>query len=285
MNDAPSYAPPVEIGEVMVGGTICEVMVSQAPEFNPGDLVVAYTGWQEYAVAEVKSLQKIDRSFEPISTRLGVLGMPGMTAYTGLLEIGKPRPGETVVVAAAAGAVGSVVGQIAKLKGCRAVGVAGGPEKCDYVVRELGFDACLDYRSNRFKRELHAACPKGIDVYFENVGGRVFEIVLPLLNPFARIPVCGLIAYYNATALPSGLDRTPVLMSQILSNRLTFRGFIVHDFNYRREEFTAQMTQWLRAGKIKFREHVVEGLENAITAFQGLFQSRNFGKLIVRMGQ
>jgi hypothetical protein len=283
MSEGPSYAPAVKIGEVMVGGTVSEVVASKSPEFKPGDLAVAYSGWQDYAVAEAKSLQKIDRSVAPISTWLGVLGMPGLTAYTGLLEIGQPRPGETVVVAAAAGAVGSVVGQIAKIKGCRAVGVAGGKQKCDYVVNELGFDACVDHRSNRFERELKAACAKGIDVYFENVGGQVLEAVVPLLNPFARVPVCGLIAHYNATALPAGPDRTPIVMRNILTKRLTFRGFIVFDFADRQEEFTTQMIQWLREGKVKFREDVVEGLENAVAAFQGLLQGRNFGKLVVKV--
>jgi len=283
MSEGPSYAPANKLNEVMVGGAVGEVVTSKAPQFKPGDLVVAYSGWQEYAVAEANSLQKIDRSIEPISTRLGVLGMPGLTAYAGLLEIGQPKPGETVVVAAAAGAVGSAVGQIAKIKGCRAVGVAGGKQKCDFVVNELGFDACIDRRSHRFETELKAACPHGIDVYFENVGGQVLEAVLPLLNPFARVPVCGLIAHYNATALPDGPDRTLILMRNILTKRLKFQGFIVFDFAHRQEEFTTQMIQWLREGKVKFREDVVEGLENAVAAFQGLLQGRNFGKLVVKV--
>ncbi|HWR36930.1 MAG TPA: NADP-dependent oxidoreductase [Clostridia bacterium] len=283
MSAGPSYAPPVEIGQVMEGGTVCEVVESGDPQFSPGDIVLAYTGWQQYAVADAKSLLKIDPAAAPISTRLGVLGMPGMTAYAGLLNIGQPKPGETVVVAAASGAVGSVVGQIAKIKGCRAVGVAGGKQKCDFVVNELGFDACVDHRSHDFEEQLIAACPSGIDVYFENVGGKVLEAVMPLLNLFARVPVCGLIAHYNATSLPGGPDRVPALMAAILTKRLTLRGFIVSDFAAQQEEFADNMAQWLAAGKVKYREDVVDGLENAITAFQGLLKGKNFGKLVVRV--
>ena len=207
-----------------------------------------------------------------------------MTAYTGLLNIGQPKAGETVVVSSAAGAVGSAVGQIAKIVGCRAVGIAGGKAKCDFVVNDLGFDACVDYRSDQFKAELKAACPKGIDVYFENVGGHVLESVVPLMNPFGRVPVCGLIAYYNATSLPRGPDGVPMLMGAILIKRLTFRGFIVVDFLQQQPEFERDMAQWLREGRVKYREDVVEGLENAVAAFQGLFRGQNFGKLLVRVG-
>ena len=194
MNAGPSYAAPVEIGQVMEGGTVSAVVESRSPDFAPGDIVLGYTGWQEYAVAAAGSLQKLDPARAPISTALGVMGMPGLTAYTGLLNIGQPKPGETVVVAAASGAVGSVVGQIAKIKGCRAVGIAGGKQKCDFVVNELGFDACVDRHSAPFPQDLKAACPEGVDVYFENVGGRVLNAVLPLMNRFGRVPVCGLIA-------------------------------------------------------------------------------------------
>jgi NADPH-dependent curcumin reductase CurA len=221
----------------------------------------------------------------PVSTALGVLGMPGLTAYTGLLNIGQPRSGETVVVAAASGAVGSVVGQIAKIKGCRAVGVAGSQQKCDFVRDTLGFDACVNHRSEKFAEELRAACPKGIDVYFENVGGRVLEAVVPLLNLFGRVPVCGLIAHYSAVALPQGPDHTPLLMSAILTKRLTFRGFIVIDFASQKAEFERDMAAWLREGKVKYREDIVDGLENAIGAFRGLLLGRNFGKLLVRVAQ
>lgn len=283
MNAGPSYAAPVEIGEVMQGGTVSAVVESRAPDFVPGDFVLGYAGWQEYAVAAASSLQKLNPSHAPLSTALGVMGMPGLTAYTGLLNIGQPKPGETVVVAAASGAVGSVVGQIAKIKGCRAVGIAGGTRKCDFVVNELGFDACIDHHDAPLAQNLKAACPNGVDVYFENVGGRVLNAVLPLLNPFARVPVCGLISQYNATELERGIDRVPMLMGAILVKRLTFRGFIVTDFAAQMDDFQRDMAAWLRAGKVKYREDVVEGLENAVTAFQGLLKGRNFGKLLVRL--
>jgi len=283
MNEAQSYAPPVEIGQVMEGGTVSEVVESKAAEVRPGDLVVGHTGWQEYSVAGAKGLRRIDPNLAPISTALGILGMPGLTAYTGLLNIGQPKDGETVVVAAAAGAVGSAVGQIAKIKGCRAVGIAGGKQKCDIVVKEFGFDACIDHRSRTFARELKAACPQGVDIYFENVGGQVFGAVLPLLNPFARVPVCGLISQYNATGLPSGPDGVPLLLGAILVKRLTFRGFIVTDFGGQRPEFEKEMAQWLRTGRVKYREDVVDGLQNAVAAFKGLFRGQNVGKLLVRV--
>jgi NADPH-dependent curcumin reductase CurA len=283
MNAGPSYAPPVEVGQVITGGTVSEVMESKAPEFRTGDLVVGPTGWQEYCVAPARTLQRIHPGAAPISTALGVLGMPGMTAYTGLLNIGQPKEGETVVVSSAAGAVGSAVGQIAKIKGCRAVGIAGGKAKCDFVTGELGFDACVDYHSSMFMRDLRAACPKGIDVYFENVGGQVFEAVISLINPFGRVPVCGLIAYYNAAALPPGPDRVPLLMGAILVKRLTFRGFIVFDFADQQLEFESDMSRWVREGRVKYREDIVEGLDNAMAAFKRLFTGQNFGKLLVRV--
>lgn len=286
MNDGPSYAPPVQIGEVMTGRTVSEVVASKSPAVAVGDVVLCDAGWQEYTVADAKKLQKLDSAFSslaPPSTALGVLGMPGLTAYTGLLNIGQPKPGETVAVAAAAGAVGAVVGQIAKIKGCRVVGIAGGRQKCDYVVKELGFDACLDHRGDRLAEELKAACPKGIDIYFENVGGKVFEAVLPLLNPFARIPVCGLIASYNATGLPPGPDHTPMLLFSILRNRLTFRGFIVTDFASQYPDFIRDVGGWIREGKVKYREDVAQGIENTVVAFQGLLKGKNFGKQLVKM--
>ncbi len=285
MNAGPSYAAPVEIGDVMEGGTAGEVVESNAPDLKPGDLVLGRWGWQEYAVADARSVRKADPSVAPITTRLGVLGMPGLTAYTGLLNIGQPKAGETVVVAAAAGPVGSAVGQIAKIKGCRVVGVAGSAEKCDLVTREFGFDACVNHRDDAFEQELAAACPGGIDIYFENVGGRVFQAVLPLMNQFGRIPLCGLISQYNATMPPRGVDRTPLVLTAILVKRLTLRGFIVHDFEGQRPEFLRDMTQWLREGRVKYREHVVDGLENAVTAFKGLFHGENVGKLLVRISR
>ncbi|XYH95645.1 NADP-dependent oxidoreductase [Sorangium sp. So ce1128] len=283
MNAAKSYAPPVEIGDVMVGGAVSEVLRSSVAGLSPGDIVEGRTGWQAYAVTDGNGLRKVDPALAPVSTALGVLGMPGMTAYTGLLNLGQPKPGETVVVAAASGAVGSVVGQIAKIKGCRAVGVAGGQRKCDHVVNELGFDACVDHRSPDLAERLKEACPGGIDVYFENVGGAVFEAALPLLNPFARVPVCGLIAHYNDTAPPPGPDRLPGLMRQVLSKRLMFRGFIVSDFAEQSPEFLQETSRWIREGRIKYREDIVEGLDRAPEAFIGLLKGENFGKLIVRV--
>ena len=283
MSDAKSYAKPVGIGEVMTGGTVAEVERSNDPKFAPGDLVLGMGGWQEYAVMEGKELRKLDPNAAPLSTHLGVLGMPGMTAYTGLLNIGQPKPGETVAVAAATGPVGSLVGQIAKMKGCRAVGIAGGPDKCRALTQEFGFDAAVDHRAPGFPEKLKAACPNGIDIYFENVGGAVWDAVFPLLNDFARVPVCGLIANYNMIELPPGPDRTPQLFRAVLTKRLTIRGFIVWDFAAQAREFATEVGQWLREGRIKYREDVVEGLENAPQAFMGLLKGRNFGKLVVRV--
>ena len=283
MSDAPSYAPPVQIGQAMVAGTICEIAASNNPDFAIGDLVTSYAGWQTHAVSDGKGLRKIDPKAAPPSAFLGVLGMPGLTAYAGLLEIGKPQPGETVVVAAASGPVGSMVGQIAQIKGARAIGIAGGAEKCTFVKNELKFADCLDHRAPDFAERLAAACPKGIDVYFENVGGAVFDAVLPLLNPFARVPVCGLVSMYNATELPPGPNRLPLLMRAVLSKRLTLRGFIVSDFFAKQPEFLREVATWMREGRIKFREDVVEGLENAPRALIGLLKGWNFGKVVVRV--
>ena len=285
MSDAKSYAKPVGIGEVMTGGTVSEVLGSNHPGFAPGDIVLGMSGWQEHAVSDGAGLRKLDPKAAPVSTALGVLGMPGMTAYVGLNNIGRPQPGETVVVAAAAGPVGSLVGQIAKLKGCRAVGIAGGPDKCRYLTDELGFDAAVDHRAPDMAERLRAACPDGIDVYFENVGGAVWDAVFPLLNDFARVPVCGLVAHYNATELPPGPDRTPVLMRSILTRRLTLRGFIVWDFASEEEAFLREVGGWLREGRIKHREDIVDGLENAPAAFMGLLNGKNFGKLLVRVAE
>jgi hypothetical protein len=285
MSAAKSYAKPVEIGAVMEGATVGEVVVSNHPDYAPGDFVLSHSGWQEYAIADGHTVRKLDPNLAPLSTALGVLGMPGMTAYTGLLNIGQPKPGETVMVAAAAGPVGSLVGQIAKIKGCHVVGIAGGSEKCAYLLNELGFDAAIDHRAPDMPERLTEACPKGIDVYFENVGGEVWNAVFALLNDFARIPVCGLVAHYNDTALPAGPDRTPLLMRAILSKRLTLRGFIVRDFASQAEEFRREVDTWLRAGQIKHREDVVEGLENAPEAFIGMLKGRNFGKMLVQVGR
>lgn len=284
MSAAKSYAKPVEVGAVMEGGTVCEVVASNDPGFAPGDAVLAYTGWQTHATAAGGGLVKLDRSAAPLSAWLGVLGMPGMTAYTGLLTIGQPKPGETVAVAAATGPVGSAVGQIARIKGARAVGIAGGPEKCRALIEEFGFDAAVDHRSPTLADDLAKACPDGIDVYFENVGGKVAAAVQPLLNPFARIPVCGLIAHYNDTAPPPGPDRWPAAMRDVLAKRLTYRGFIVSDFSDQREAFVRDMAGWLAEGRVKAREDVVEGLDAAPEALIGLLEGRNFGKVVVRVG-
>lgn len=284
MNAGRSYARPVEIGEVMDGGTVSEVIESRHPGLEPGDLVLAHGGWQTHAIAEGRTLKrKLDAGIAPPTTALGVHGMPGFTAYVGLHEIGKPKPGETVVVAAASGPVGATVGQIARLHGARAVGIAGGERKRAYLRDELGFDVALDHRAPDFAEQLRAACPEGIDVYFENVGGAVFDAVLPLLNDFARIPVCGLVAHYNDRTLPPGPDRLPMLMSHILTRHLTVRGFIQHDFISLYPQFLREMGAWLGEDKIRYREDIVEGLENAPAALIGLLKGENFGKVVVKL--
>ena len=283
MSAAKSYAEPVAIGDTMVGATVAEVIESQHPDYRVGETVVGFGGWQDFAVSDGRGLRRLDPEAAPVTTALGILGMPGMTAYTGLLNIGQPKTGETVVVAAATGPVGSLVGQIAKRKGARAVGIAGGPEKCAFLRDTLGFDAAVDHRAEDFPDALAAACPDGIDVYFENVGGAVFDAVLPLLNNFARIPVCGLVSGYNATELPPGPDRVPVLMRAILSKRLHVQGFIVWDFAAQESAFLQDVGAWLREGLVVHREDIVEGLKKAPDAFAGLLQGRNFGKLIVRI--
>ncbi len=283
MNAERSYAKPVEIGGVMESGAVSVVEISNHPDFAPGDIVEGRTGWQDYAVSDGRGVRKVDPAAAPISTALGVLGMPGLTAYTGLLNIGKPQAGETVVVAAASGAVGSVVGQVAKIKGCRAVGVAGGPAKCAYVTDELGFDACIDHHAADFAEQLAAACPDGIDVYFENVAGHVLEAVIPLFNFFARMPVCGLISQYNMTDLPPGPDKLPLLMRSILTNRLTVQGFIVRQFWDQQPEFLDQAAGWIADGRLKYREHRIKGLENAPAGLIGLLRGENFGKVVVEV--
>lgn len=284
MSDRPSYAPPLELGEVMVGGTVSRVIASRHPKFREGDVVSANAGWQDYTLSDGQDLMPLGDAAHP-SYALSVLGMPGFTAYHGLLNIGEPKPGETVVVASASGAVGAVVGQIAKLKGARAVGIAGGTDKCRYVVEELGFDVCLDRHDPQFAQQLAAACPDGIDVYFENVGGAVFDAVLPLLNIGARVPVCGVIAHYNDKALPPGPNRLPLLMSTLLSKRIRAQGFIILD-HYAEgfAPFYRDMSAWVAAGKVKLREDIIDGLENAPAALIGLLEGKNFGKVVVRVG-
>lgn len=284
MSDAPSYAAPVQINDVMTGGAVSRVERSLHPKFQEGDLVVGTTGWQSHSISDGRNLMPVPAGLPSPSMALGVLGMPGMTAYLGLMDIGQPKAGETLVVAAASGAVGSVVGQVAKIKGLRVVGVAGSAEKCRYVVEELGFDACVNHHSPDFADELAQACFSGVDIYFENVGGKVFDAVLPLLNPKARIPLCGLIAQYNAQELPPGPDRLPLLQRQLLTKRVRIQGFIVFDdYGDRQPEFVSAMAPWVLQGKVKFKEDVVDGLERAPQAFIGLLEGRNFGKLVVRL--
>ncbi len=286
MSDAASYAEPVGLGEVMTAGTVSQVMESKHDDYAVGEWVVSYHGWQDYAVSDGTGLTKLGANPPHPSYALGVLGMPGLTAYGGLLDIGQPQAGETVVVAAATGAVGSLVGQIAKLKGCRVVGIAGGAKKCQHAIEHLGFDACIDHHSDIMPEQLAAACSAGIDVYFENVGGAIFQAVLPLLNAKARIPVCGLIAAYNATSLPEGPDQTGLLMRVMLTKRIHMQGFIVFDdFAHRYPEFFKDMSGWLQDGKVQYTEDLVDGLDNAVDAFIGLLDGKNFGKLVVKVGE
>ncbi|PZS75450.1 NADP-dependent oxidoreductase [Stenotrophomonas maltophilia] len=284
MDEGPSYAAPVAIDAVMEGQTVAEVLQSKADGVSVGDLVLAPGGWQTHAVLPGKALgRRLDPAGLPLSTALGVYGMPGFTAYSSLHEIARLKPGETLVVAAATGPVGATVAQLAKLQGARVVAIAGGEAKRAYL-QTLGVDVALDHRAADFAEQLRAAVPAGIDVYFENVGGHVLDAVLPLLNDFARIPVCGTIATYNERGVEQpGPDRLPALFSQILRQRLTVRGFIVHDFNHLWPDFEREMPQWLREGRIQYREDVVEGLENAPEAFFGLLKGQNFGKLVVKL--
>ena len=273
-----SYAAGVSVGQVIVGGTVGEVVASRHPGFAAGDVVAGASGWQTYGVASGATLRKLDRARAPVSTALGVLGMPGLTAYVGLLDIGQPRAGETVVVSAASGAVGAVVGQIAKIKGCRVVGVAGTTEKCAYVVEDLGFDACVNHHTDALGPALQRACPRGIDVYFDNVGGATLAAVLTLINVGARIPLCGMISEYNATEPPAGPNLRPLLF-----NRALIRGFIISDHLDRMGDFLRDCTRWLQEGTLKYREDIVSGLDAAPAAFIGLLEGKNFGKLIVKV--
>jgi len=277
MSDAPSYAAPVSLGGVMVGHTVSEVVESRDPSFTPGDLVAGYDGWQDYGCSPGRSLRTLDRDL-PLTAAIGVLGMPGLTAYVGLVDIGQPKAGETVVVSAASGAVGSVVGQLAKIRGCRAVGVAGSDEKCRYAIEDLGFDACVNYKTGDLVPALRAACAAGIDIYFDNVGGAVLAAVLRSINRGARIPLCGLISEYNAATPPPGPNLLP-----ILTNRATVRGFIVSDHADRMSAFLAECAPLVRSVRLRHREDIVDGLEAAPQALIGLLEGRNFGKLVVRV--
>ncbi|MDN5724437.1 MAG: NADP-dependent oxidoreductase [Propionibacteriales bacterium] len=288
MSEAESYTSPIELGQTIVGGTVSRVLESADPAFGKGDLVLGYAGWQTHSVESAKNLLPISATHIldkglPRSAALGVLGMPGFTAWSGLENIGKPQAGETVVVAAATGPVGSMVGQIAKLRGARPVGIAGGPEKVAHL-RELGFDAAIDHRADDFVDQLTGATPDGIDVYFENVGGKVWDAVLPRLNTYARVPVCGLVANYNSTSLPDGPDRSPALLGRILARSLTIRGFIQREFApTQTAAFLAEIAPLVADGTISYREDVTDGLDNAVEAFTGLLEGRNFGKVIVRV--
>ena len=280
MRDAASYAPPVGLGEVMTGGTVGQVVASKNAGFQVGDIVEDRLGWQEYGVGSGTSMRKIDPSLAPISTANGILGMPGMTAYCGLFEVGAPKVGETVVVSAASGAVGQVVGQLAKMAGCRVVGIAGGPKKCAFVRDELGFDACVDYKAaGDIGSALRAECPDGVDVYFDNVGGTISDAVTLELNAWARIVLCGAISQYNAAEA----EMAPRLPAFFVGRKVTMRGFIVSDFAAKFEPARRILGKLVTEGRLKYREDIVDGLENAPRAFIGLLRGENFGKLQIRV--
>lgn len=284
MSDGPSYAAPVALGNVMVAGTISQVVESKNVKFQVGEWIFSGNGWQQYAVVEEDQCKSLGMHPDMPSWALGILGMPGFTAYMGLLDIGQPKAGETLVVAAATGPVGATVGQIAKLKGCRTVGIAGGEEKCRYAVETLGFDQCINHYDADFAQQLKDAVPNGIDIYFENVGGKVFDAVLPLLNTAARVPVCGVISQYNHQDLLHNNDRLPTFMMDLIKKRIRVQGFIIFDdYAEHYPAFYEEMSSWLKAGKIKYKEDVVEGLENTVNAFIGLLNGKNFGKLVVKL--
>ncbi len=284
MSDAKSYADPLEVGDVMLGATVSQVVSSNVEGFSEGDIVVAYGGWQDYSVSNGEDVYKLTKDMSNPSYGLGVLGMPGFTGYMGLTDIGKPQAGETLVVGAATGPVGATVGQVGKIHGLKVVGVAGGADKCKYAVEELGFDVCLDHRADDFEAQLAAACPNGIDIYYENVGGRVFDAVLPLLNAHARIPVCGLAAHYNQTELPDGKDRLSLLMSTILRQRLTVKGFIIfEEYGDHFPQFLQTMGKWVTEGKVKTKEHMVDGLAYGLLGFVDMLEDNNFGKSVVKV--
>jgi NADPH-dependent curcumin reductase CurA len=280
MRDVESYADPVALGAVMVGGTVGTVVESGHGRYQAGDVVVGYWGWQEYAVVDAKDIYPFDTSIAPMSASLGVLGMPGMTAYFGLLDVGQPNSGEIVFVSGAAGAVGSVVGQIAKIKGCRAVGSAGSDRKVEHLTNDLGFDAAFNYKqASDYSSALQDLCPHGIDVYFDNVGGTLTDAVFGVLNQKARVVVCGQIDQYNAEKTPQG----PRLLWHLIVKRARVEGFLVLDYVERYREAQQEIAKWLAEGKIQYRETIVDGLENAPKAFIGLFRGENLGKQLVRV--
>lgn len=283
MNNVKSYAKPLEIGDVMTGESAGIVLESRSERFKAGDYVTAHMGWQSLIVADDDEprLMKVDLKNGTLSAHLGVVGMPGRTAYFGLMEVGKPKAGETLVVAAASGAVGSVVGQIAKLLGLRVIGIAGGADKCRYVTEELGFDDCLDYKTGNLSEKLRAACPDGIDIYFENVGGDVTRAVVPLLNEGARVPICGYISNYNAEDITQ--VETPFHLLKQAKHVPEHRFFVVTEWQDRWQQATEQLGEWVNAGKIKYRESIGEGLENAPELFRGLLKGKNFGKQLVKI--
>jgi NADPH-dependent curcumin reductase CurA len=285
MSDRKSYAKPLEIGEVITGGVVSQVIESRNDDFPVGTIVSGMYGWQSHSIAKADDyrLYKVDPNLAPISTAVGITGMPGQTAYFGLLRVGEPKEGETVVVSAASGAVGSVVGQIAKIKGARAIGIAGGKEKCDYVVNELGFDECVDYKASNFAEKLAGVCPDGVDVYFENVGGPVLDAVAPLLNKGARVPICGYISAYNATS--DDQITPPEAVFAALEHPPFNRFFIVTEWIEEFEESTRVLGEWIKEGKLKYRETIIEGLENAPSAFRMLFTGENFGKLMIKVAE
>jgi NADPH-dependent curcumin reductase CurA len=290
MDDAKSYAAPVPIGGTMEGGGVGQVIASNAQGFGPGDFVFGPFGWATHAVQPGKALRKLDPDLVPITTALGVLGMPGFTGWHGLMAYGRPKPGETLVVAAATGPVGSMVGQLAKSLGLRTVGIAGGAEKCALAMDTFGFDACIDHRAHADARSLRAAlteaAPKGVDIYFENVGGKVLQAVMPLMNPFGRIPVCGMISWYNAGGLGAGAEAAmsaPALWRPILVNSLAVHGFIISNHWDRYPTFLAEVAPKVISGQIKVVEDIAQGLENAPSAFIGLLEGRNMGKQIVKV--
>ena len=278
MNAVKSYTKYVEIGEVMTGGTVGQVVESGNPKFKAGDYVVGSLGWQLFAISNGEGLAVVDPKLVPLTAYLGVCGMPGGTAWIGLLEHCAPKVGETVLVSAATGAVGGVVGQLAKLQGCRAVGIAGGPKKCEFAVKELGFDACVDYKAGKLLDDLKAACPNGVDNYFENVGGEVLDAAFRVLNPFSRVALCGLIAEYNATE-PYGVK----MMRSLLVNRVKLQGFIVFDRVDLYQRAIPKLANLVSQGKIKYHETIAEGLQNAPKAFIGLLKGQNLGKQLVKL--
>jgi len=280
MRDVKSYAPPVPINGVMEGGGVGQVVVSNNPKFMPGDIVESRFGWQDYAVSDGKGVRKVDPTLAPISTAVGVLGMPGLTAYFGLLEICRPKPGETVLVSGAAGAVGSLVGQLAKIKGARAVGIAGGAEKVKWITEELGFDAAFDYKATKdYGAKIAELCPNGVDCYFDNVGGDITDAVFPQLNSRARVSVCGQISQYNQERP----DQGPRLLWYFVRQQLKVEGFLVFQFADRYKEGRQQVAKWLGEERIQYRETVVEGLEHTPAAFLGMLRGENIGKQVVHV--